>query len=337
MLKTSSVEFSNVHAIYNSKPFDGYLAFLPESVSNSATIVHHTTTLNTLLETNVSYRHFNGRDFCWFEFKDTKLSTDLSIQITTPGNYLWLLINMRTGILLTLDSRHLVPTDMLLCYQTLADDHLISLGNNSSWFLLLGIDGRMLQELTAEYAQLKPLFAAAAEKNISHRIIGTMRLHAKLKRILDGLQQMEFRPFSTYYQLANWNIRFFRHVFQEMEPPSVDKKDHEIELYYKAMAYIRDNFYDDQTNIETIASALHVSESTLKRAFQDKPFKVTEQIIEYRLQEARACIRNSDTPITTIAASLNFACPKNFKRLFTKRFMISPLQYRQSTRLKRLF
>ncbi|TYR33637.1 helix-turn-helix transcriptional regulator [Sphingobacterium phlebotomi] len=148
---------------------------------------------------------------------------------------------------------------------------------------------------------------------------------------------MEFRPFSTYYQLANWNIRFFRHVFQEMEPPAVDGTDHEIELYYKAVAYIRDNFYDDQTNIETIASALHVSESTLKRAFQDKPFKVTEQIMEFRLQEARACIRDSNKPIATIASSLNFACPKNFKRLFTKRFMLSPLQYRDSMRLKRLF
>lgn len=303
---------------------------------NNASTVHHTT-LNTPLETNLSYRYFNGKDFCWFEFKDTKLSADLSMQVTAPGRYLWLLINMRTGISLTLDSLYRVPTDMLLCYQTMIDDHLISLSTNSSWFLLLGIDGDMLQELTAEYAQLKPLFATTAEDDISHRIIGTISLHAKLKRILDGLQQMEFRPFSTYYQLANWNIRFFRHVFQEMEPPAVDRTDHEIELYYKAVAYIRDNFYDDQTNIETIASALHVSESTLKRAFQDKPFKVTEQIMEFRLQEARACIRDSNKPIATIASSLNFACPKNFKRLFTKRFMLSPLQYRDSMRLKRLF
>src|SRR5690606_10631614 len=274
MFKASFVQFSDEHIIYNSRQFDGYLAFLPEPVLSP-------------LETHLSYRYLSGKDFCWFEFKDTQLSADLSMQITAPGNYLWLLINMRTGISLKLDSRHLVPTDMLLCYQTLIDDHLISLGSSSSWLLLLGIDGRMLQELTAEYAQLRPLFAPAAEEDVSNRIIGTMNLHAKLKRVLDGLQQMEFRPFSTYYQLANWNIRFFRHVFQEMEPPSVDRTDHEIELYYKAMAYIRENFYDDQTNIETIAGALHVSESTLKRAFQDKPFKVTEQIIEYRLQEAR--------------------------------------------------
>ncbi|PRD56358.1 helix-turn-helix transcriptional regulator [Sphingobacterium gobiense] len=324
MLKTSFVEFSDVHAIYNSRPFDGYLAFLPEPASSP-------------LETHLSYRYYSGKDFCWFEFKDTQLSAGLSMQVTASQNYLWLLINMRTGISLTLDSSYLLPTDMLLCYQTLTDDHRIFLGDDSSWFLLLGIDGCMLQDLTTEYEQLKPLFATTAKDDRLYRIIGTMGLHAKLKRILDALQQMEFRPFSTYYQLANWNIRFFRYVFQEIEPPAVDRTDHEIELYYKAMAYIRENFYDDQTNIEAIAAALYVSKRTLERAFKDKPFSVTEQIIEFRLQEARACIRNSDTPITTIAASLNFACPKNFKRLFTKRFMISPLQYRESMQLKRLF
>ena len=324
MFKTSFVQFSDDHVIYNSRRFDGYLAFLPEPVSPP-------------LETHVSYRYFSGKDFCWFEFKDTHLPSNLSMQITASDNYLWLLINMRTGISLTLDNMYRVPTDMLLCYQTLIDDYLISLGNNSSWFLLLGIDGRILQELTTEYAQLKPLFATATEEDVSHRIIGTMNLHAKLKRILDGLQQMEFRPFSTYYQLANWNIRFFRHVFQEMEPESLDRTDHEIELYHKAMAYIRENFYDDQTNMETVAHALYVSESTLKRAFKDKPFTVKEQIIEFRLQAARESIRNSDKSIAKIASSLNFACPKNFKRLFTKRFMISPVQYRSSMRLKRLF
>lgn len=323
MFKTSFVQFSDDHVIYNNRHFDGYLAFLPEPVLNN--------------EKYLSYRYFSGKDFCWFEFKDTKLSANLSMQITAPGNYLWLLINMRTGISLALDSIRLVPNDTLFCYQTLIDEHLITSTPNSSWFLLLGIDGRMLQELAAEYAPLKHLFTTVNEGDTPYRIIGTTNLHAKLKRVLDGLQQIEFRPFSTYYQLANWNIRFFRHVFQEMEPQSVDRTDHEIELYYKAIAYIRDNFYDDQTNIETIAAALYVSKRTLERAFKDKPFSVTEQIIEFRLQDARERIRNSDKPIATIAASLNFACPKNFKRLFTKRFMISPLQYRNSMRLNRLF
>lgn len=336
MFKTNFVQFSDDHVVYNNRHFDGYLAFLPEPVWNSDAMVDNPP-VKASVEKHLSYRYFGGKDFCWFEFKDTKLSTALSMQVTAPGDYLWLLLNMRSGISLALDSIRMVPTDMLLCYQTLIDDHTISLGNSSSWFLLLGIDGRMLRELTAEYPSLKHLFTAIAEGDASYRIIGTTNLHAKLKRILDGLQQMEFRPFSTYYQLANWNIRFFRHVFREMEPQAADRTDHEIELYYKAVDYIRNNFDDEQTNIETIAEALHVSESTLKRAFQDKPLKVTEQILEFRLQEARERIRDSDESVATIAFSLNFACAKNFKRLFTKRFMISPVQYRESMRLKRLF
>ena len=317
MNKSGFVQFSDDRAIYNNRHFDGYLAFLPE--------------------TDLSYRYFSGKDFLWFEFKDTQLSTNLAMQITAPENYLWLLINMRTAISLTLDSTQLIPTDMLLCYQTRINDHLISLTNNSTWLMLLGMNGNMIQELTAEYTQRKSLLETVADGDSSYHIIGTMNLHAKLKRILDSLEKMRFRPFSTYYQLAAWNTRFFQHVFQEIETHSVEKTDHEIELYYKALDYIRENFYDDQTNTETIAKALYVSESTLKRAFHDKPFTITEQIIEFRLQEARELIKTSDKPISTIAASLNFACPKNFKRIFTKRFMISPVQYRDSMQLKRLF
>lgn len=317
MNKSDFVQFSDDRAIYNNRHFDGYLAFLPE--------------------TDLSYRYFSGKDFLWFEFKDTQLSTNLAMQINAPENYLWLLINMRTAISLTLDSTQLIPRDMLLCYQTLATSHSISLTNHSIWFMLLGIDGHMIQELTAEYVQLKPLVKTTTDDDSSYRIIGTISLHARLKRILDSLEHMKFRPFSTYYQLAAWNMRFFHHVFQEIETHSVEKTDHEIELYYKALDYIRENFYDDRTNTETVAKALYVSESTLKRSFQNKPRSVTEQIIEFRLQEARELIRTSDKPISTIAASLNFACPKNFKRIFTKRFMISPVQYRDSMQLKRLF
>ena len=338
MSRTNFVQFSDDRVVYTSRPFDGYLAFIPESVVPNNP---NQQALQTA-DKHESYRYFSGKDFCWFEFKDTGLPSNLSMQITASDNFLWLLINMRTGISLTLEQMYRIPTDMLLCYQTLINDYLISLDPNSSWFLLLGIDGQMIQELTTEYTQLKPLLTTAAKKddkkeNASHRIIGTLNLHAKLKRILDRLQQMEFRPFSTYFQLANWNMRFFRQVFQEMEPPTVDRTDHEIELYYKALTYIRQHFYDDQTNIEAIATALNVSKRTLERAFEDKPYSITEQIIEFRLQEARACIQNSDKPISTIAASLNFACPKNFKRLFIKRFLISPLQYRESMKLKRFF
>ncbi|NGM62527.1 helix-turn-helix transcriptional regulator [Sphingobacterium sp. SGG-5] len=317
MSKTGFVQFSDDDATYNNdKPFDGYLAFLPE--------------------TDLSYRYFSGKDFCWFEFKDTQLTTDLSMQVTAQGSYLWLLINMRTGVSVTLDNLQLVPTDQLLCYQTQTNNHKIFLPNKSTWFMLLGIEGHMLQELTAEYTQLKSLLDTTTNNSMYH-IIGTVALKVKVKRVLESLHQIKFRPFSTYYQLANWNTRFFQHVFQEIEAHSVEKTDHEIELYYKALDYIRENFYDDRTNTETVAKALYVSESTLKRSFQDKALSVTEQIIEFRLQEARELIRTSDTSISTIAASLNFACPKNFKRLFTKRFKTSPLQYRDSMQLKRLF
>lgn len=95
-----------------------------------------------------------------------------------------------------------------------------------------------------------------------------------------------------------------------MEGRSAEKTDHEIELYYKAIAYIRENFYDDQINIETIATALHVSKKKLERAFKDKFFTVTEQIMEFRLQEAREEIRTTDKPIATIASSLNLPVPK---------------------------
>ena len=335
MEKTDLVRFSNNQAIYTNTHFDGYLAFLPEPAQGDGH-PSQTDTALTSITPHLSYRSFYGKEFCWFEFKNSRLSTNLRLQITARENHLWLLINMRTGIFVNLGNVCLVPQDMLLCYHTLVPHHDIDLRADSNWFLLLGIDGRIIDDLTEEYTQLQELFITTAE-NLPYRTIGTVNVQVRLKRIMEALHQIKFRPFSTYYHLANWNMRFFQSVFQQMQAQSIEKTDYEIDLYYKAIAYIRENYCDDRINIETIANALHVSESTLKRAFQGKSFSVAEQITEFRLQKARELIRSTNQPISRIAYTLNFACPKHFKRLFIKRFLISPLEYRDSINLKRLF
>jgi len=319
MPKSEFIYFPDQYSTHTDRTYDGFLAFLPAEKSSRR------------------HRSYQGEHFRWFEYKDTQLPIAYPIHITAAQNYLWLLINLRTGLMVELDSNLLIQTDNLLFYQTYTDSHRLNLKPGSNWFLLLGTNGEVLPSLIDEYPQLKSIQMDDAANN-SSLVHGQMYLNAKLKRVLDSLSQIQYKPFSTYYQLANWNTRLFSTVFQGMklEPPK-DAVDHELQLYYRAVSYINRNFYDDQISIETIASTLHVSRSKLIRAFQNKPYTVMEQVMECRLQEAKELLLTTKKAIVTIAASLNFHCPKNFKRIFTNRFQISPLEYRNSLCIKKMF
>lgn len=324
MLDSSFVQFPPAIDIPRNPRYDGYLAFIPQQEHN--------------FNTEQPFRFYKGKDFSWFEFQAKELTKQLEFQVNALENQLWLLINMRTGVAVKMNPIQAVDTDTILCYQTTIDKHDIQLHTGSNWLLLLGIAPDMIGGLIQEHPQLEQLLMDNSNNN-TYRTIGTMTMHAKIRRVLNGLSQMQFRPFSTYFQLATWNIRFFEHVFQALKPTATkdDMDNHQIALYYRAMSYIAAHYQDDQTNTDTIAAALCVSVSTLKRAFKDRPLSVAEQIIACRLEEAKKLIRETDSPIPLIAASLNFMCPKNFKRLFIKRFTVSPMEYRKKRLVKRLF
>lgn len=318
MSESDFVHFPDQYNATISETYNGFLAFLPTPSSPD-------------------YRSYKGQHFCWFEFKNTRLESHLPLKVLSTPNYLWLLINMRTGLRVKLEADFLIPTDTVLFYQTYIEWHDLALQQGSNWMLLVGIDGKTWPSLSAEYPQLKAL-SNTQDSLTQHFVHGQMLLHAKLKRILESLLQIQFKPFSTYYQLANWNTRLFQSVFQGMKfEPSAETEDHERQLFHKAVAYIRDNFYDDQLCIASIADALYVSRSKLTRAFHNKQYTIAGLISECRLQEAKKLLRNTDKPVATIAYALNFHCPKNFKRLFIKRFQISPLDYQKSLHIKKLF
>ena len=71
------------------------------------------------------------------------------------------------------------------------------------------------------------------------------------------------------------------------------------------------------------------SSSHFMRWFKENTgFSFNEYLIEYRLNRATEQLRKSDETILNIASSNGFDNLSNFNRLFKKRFLMTPTEYR---------
>ncbi|MBO5416231.1 MAG: helix-turn-helix domain-containing protein [Clostridia bacterium] len=109
----------------------------------------------------------------------------------------------------------------------------------------------------------------------------------------------------------------------------------EVALYSpyvrSALAYIKD-FYSLNLCENDIAKSVHISTKYLYKLFKEEvgmtPMKYLNS---YRIKCARKLLKNTNFPISQIAASVGFSDPNYFCRVF-QRFNdgVSPLQYRKN-------
>lgn len=95
---------------------------------------------------------------------------------------------------------------------------------------------------------------------------------------------------------------------------------------------IRARLRDPDLSIASIAATLHLSPSTLHRAFADEPCSVSEWIWTQRLDGARRELVDptlSNISISDIAFGWGFSDAAHFSRAFRARFECSPSDYRR--------
>ena len=119
-------------------------------------------------------------------------------------------------------------------------------------------------------------------------------------------------------------------------PDSANPQLHpELALYSpyvrSALSYIKD-FYSLNLCENDIAKSVHISTKYLYKLFKEEVGQTPMKYLNaYRVKCARKLLKNSNFPISQIAASVGFSDPNYFCRVF-QRFNdgVSPLQYRKN-------
>lgn len=322
-METPFIKFLNENSLSGqTSQYDGYLSFIPE--------IHCPNT-----DKQLAHRYLYNDNFYWLELKDFVKNPPQQLAIKTNiQNSLWIHIDLSgRSVLLTTPPRPL-STGEILCYQQAMDSFHIQLNDGKNWIFMIGISPRNLEQLAAEYPSVRN-WLDTRKTNKECAVLGKMAVHPKLFSVLDALKRISFRPFGTYYLLMAWNLRIFDIIFNEAKEPTYSEEDHEVRLYHKTVAYLRQHFYEEGLTLKRIAQAMHVSVRTLTRCFANRPYSVSEYLQELRLTEARDRIISSDNTIVSIAFSLHFACQKSFSKMFKKRFGYSPSEFREKASPKR--
>jgi len=97
-----------------------------------------------------------------------------------------------------------------------------------------------------------------------------------------------------------------------------------------ATTYIKNNLNND-LSIPHLCATLHVSKNVLYKSFhENRGCTVTEYINRQRIKQAQKLLRETDTPIYHIAASVGLPNYTYFCRLFKKITGLSPIVYRNN-------
>jgi transcriptional regulator GlxA family with amidase domain len=94
-------------------------------------------------------------------------------------------------------------------------------------------------------------------------------------------------------------------------------------------AFILDNLSEDHT-LESLALKMGISGRHLSRVFkQESGVTLMNFLNDARLDVARQFLENSDLAMKEIARRCGFETTDNLRRIFTRRFQLSPIEYRQ--------
>lgn len=97
-----------------------------------------------------------------------------------------------------------------------------------------------------------------------------------------------------------------------------------------AIQYISYNYYYPEMSLDFLAKNLAISKNYLCKIFHDSTGKTPiEYLIEFRLENARKRLIQSDASVSDVAKAVGYCDPLYFSKEFRKRYGKSPVQYRK--------
>ncbi|MGL5330668.1 MAG: helix-turn-helix domain-containing protein, partial [Peptostreptococcaceae bacterium] len=93
--------------------------------------------------------------------------------------------------------------------------------------------------------------------------------------------------------------------------------------------YINNNI-DKKLSLESLAKVINMNESYLSRIFKDEiEMTISEYIKTKRLEKAKELLRIKDSRVKDVAISIGIQDQLYFSRMFTKKFNMTPSEYKE--------
>jgi AraC-like DNA-binding protein len=128
----------------------------------------------------------------------------------------------------------------------------------------------------------------------------------------------------TLDDIRSWLIHIYSRIFAYRETPAADNRTH----FAKMMEYIRQNYKKD-IDINMLAEYVGLSYSHVRKIFHDETGEnIVNFINNFRINEAKRLLRETDININEIALSLGYNNNQSFNRFFKKYEGVTPGEFR---------
>lgn len=100
-----------------------------------------------------------------------------------------------------------------------------------------------------------------------------------------------------------------------------------------AMDYIKDNYYNFDISVDSIAEVLGISGSHLSRTFKkETDYTILSYITEYRIEKAKLLLSNHRNKVYEVSSLVGYRDNTYFSSIFKKTTGISPSEYQTFSR-----
>ncbi len=149
----------------------------------------------------------------------------------------------------------------------------------------------------------------------------------RFQKVMEQKEVYEALTFST--RSVEDFMHFVHTIIQRNKDFINDKAEDHVDLIELAQKYIADHISDDLSR-QTIADAIHVSESYLSHMFQKNlGVSLVEYITSQRMELAKSMLSNTGMPIQLIAIKTGYNNVSYFIKTFKKAFALTPAEYRK--------
>jgi AraC-like DNA-binding protein len=193
---------------------------------------------------------------------------------------------------------------------------------------------RILVNLPATYPEDKVI-----SDYLNKSIPGIINIPSKRRGYFEGLLQKleseslksdEYSEYLIRYYINEIVIFINRIVSGAQAPTIINQSDYIIN---NASKYIKDNF-DKAISLEAVADSVGMSKTYFSKLFRKKTgFGFSDYLTSVRMSEAAKLLNNTNLAVTEIALKCGYNDSAYFTATFRKHNGISPLKYRNSTKM----
>lgn len=213
--------------------------------------------------------------------------------------------------------------------------------NRSGWLLLIHPDflwgtslaKKMKQYEFFDYSVNEALFLSEKEEDILNVIIQIIRqeYHTNIDKFSQDIIVSQIET------LLNYSERFYQRQF-------ITRKITNHQILDRLEKLLANYFENDDLimkglpTVQYIADMLNISPSYLSGLLKTLTGQSTQQHIHDKLiEKAKEKLSTTDLSVSEIAYELGFEHSQSFSKLFKTKTQLSPLEFRQSFKLKRRF